>query len=287
MKNLQIIVNKKAKNASLLNDYLAVFDRYKLDYQLYEVEPSALDKTIKLACNESAVLLIGGGDGTVRTAAQTCSELDITLGVLPFGTLNHFFSELELPQEPDLIAKTILMNKVIKIDLAEVNGLKFLNNSSIGVYPHFARRRDHYSKFYNKWLSYIPGIIESLRYHEIFNATLHLNKEQYKTSTCFLMVSNNLYSYQFPLTLKRGQFNQGVLGIYLYKHGKLKLARLFDAILDRADSFEVKQSNHCIKVEINNRKKIDVSLDGETVTLETPLIYKIHPKSLTILKDSL
>ncbi|GGI92135.1 diacylglycerol/lipid kinase family protein [Legionella impletisoli] len=287
MDQLAIIVNNKAQNASLFKDYQEAFDQHGLKYKLVTTDPSLLEQTIQQCKESCSLLLVGGGDGTVRSAAHLCAQSNVTLGVLPLGTLNHFFTELALPQAPDELVNAIKERQSIYVDLAEVNGIKFINNSSIGVYPHFARKRDEYSRFYNKWLSYLPGLIESLRTHETFHITLDFNDQVSHANTCFLMISNNLYSYQFPLTLKREQFNKAMLGIYLYKHTDLNPIRLLKSLFNQHNSFVISQSEHEVRVTIENQEEISVSLDGDTKMLKSPLVYKSLPRALAILKNNL
>src|SRR5215207_1663867 len=44
-------------------------------------------------------ILVGGGDGTISTAADCLVETGIALGVLPLGTLNHFARDLGFPTD--------------------------------------------------------------------------------------------------------------------------------------------------------------------------------------------
>ena len=69
---------------------------------------------------------------------------DIPLGVLPLGTLNHFAKDLGIPLDLDEAAKVVLDGVVCQVDVGEVNGRVFLNNSSLGVYPAIVRLRDKY-----------------------------------------------------------------------------------------------------------------------------------------------
>src|ERR1051325_2630647 len=39
-------------------------------------------------------VIAGGGDGTIRSAAELLVDTEIRLGVLPLGTLNHFAKDL-------------------------------------------------------------------------------------------------------------------------------------------------------------------------------------------------
>ena len=57
------------------------------------------------------------------------------LGVLPLGTFNHFAKDLKIPLGLEAAVANIFHGEVARIDVGEVNGRIFLNNSSLGIYP--------------------------------------------------------------------------------------------------------------------------------------------------------
>ena len=81
------------------------------------------------------ILVIGGGDGTIGSAASVVVGTHIVLGILPLGTLNHFAKDLNLPTDLDAALDLIAAAKMRTVDVGEVNGRVFLNNSSIGILP--------------------------------------------------------------------------------------------------------------------------------------------------------
>jgi diacylglycerol kinase family enzyme len=88
------------------------------------------------------VLVAGGGDGTVSAVAAALVDSDIVLGVLPLGTLNHFAKDLGIPLVLEAAAEAIVSGRTTRIDVGEVNGRVFINNSSIGLYPEIVRDRE-------------------------------------------------------------------------------------------------------------------------------------------------
>ena len=82
-----------------------------------------------------------GGDGTVDTVAAALVGTEVALGVLPLGTLNHFAKDLGLPLELGGAVQTIGAGYTVRIDVGDVNGQMFLNNSSLGLYPRIVRHR--------------------------------------------------------------------------------------------------------------------------------------------------
>lgn len=281
--DIALVVNKEALNASRIQAYLDVFDAQAISYKLFEVPSAELEKTLIDCIQSFAIILVGGGDGTVRTAAEKCAQTSVILGILPLGTMNHFAKELNLPLTAEELIAALSRKKTIKVDLAEVNGSIFVNNSSIGFYPRLAKKRNYYTRFYNKWLSYIPSFIETLKKHESFNITVTNAELNFSLFTSFFMVSNNLYSYQFPTTISRKQFDEAILGLYFFKHGKLRLSKIFRALFIKKNSFEIKTTTLPLTVEIQSKKNILISLDGDIVTKDLPLVYSVLPQALNLL----
>ncbi|TAL59649.1 MAG: diacylglycerol kinase [Legionella sp.] len=285
MNELAIVINNHAKNATQGSQYLDALREANIPFQLYEVESDELETTLENCLKNHNTLLIGGGDGTIRTAAQYCAKTTKVMGVLPLGTLNHFAKELDLPQTVEELIAAVKEKCTQQIDLAEVNGLIFVNNSSIGFYPKFADKRDHYSKSYNKWLSYIPSLIEGFRKHkaykvEIKSKTKRLNL---KLRTSFLMVSNNVYTYEFPITIKRDNFQESCLGLYFYKSGTLKILKIIKGLFNKNNDFEVHKCTAPLELHFQDHQEMNISLDGDTMKVKTPLHYQSLPQSLTLL----
>lgn len=283
MAKIAVIINNKAKNAPQMERYLSALSAHHVNYQLYETTPQQLEKNIQYCYTQYPILLVGGGDGTVRSAAQWCVNTSTILGIIPLGTMNHFVKELNLPLTTEELITAIQEKTTIQIDVAKVNGHVFLNNSSIGFYPRLAANRDYYAKFYNKWLTYIPSFIHALVYHPSYSLLIKNQELNISLRTSFFMVSNNRYTYEFPLTITRESFQKEQLGIYYSRHEKLRLFKMLLAFFTGKAHFEITQTHLPIDVDVRHKNKISISLDGDTITTNTPLRYKILPKSLTLL----
>jgi len=89
-----------------------------------------------------ALLIVGGGDGTIGSAASALIGSATRLGILPLGTLNHFARDLGLPADLEEAAAVIAGGHERRVDVAEMNGRIFINNSAIGLYPLMIVDRD-------------------------------------------------------------------------------------------------------------------------------------------------
>ena len=109
--------------------------------------------------NEVDVIVAGGGDGTIHTIAAVLAGTGVPLGILPLGTLNHFAKDLGIPMELHDAVDVVAAARGVNVDVGEVNGIVFINNSSIGVYPYMVldrerlRRRRRLQKWALAWRS--------------------------------------------------------------------------------------------------------------------------------------
>src|SRR4030095_8006816 len=83
-----------------------------------------------------------GVDATVSAVAGVVRGTGTALGILPFGTLNHFAKDLHIPLDPADAARVIAACKRMSVDVGEVNGRCFINNASLGLYPGMVKERD-------------------------------------------------------------------------------------------------------------------------------------------------
>src|SRR3712207_2666906 len=95
----------------------------------------------RAARGDGEVVVAGGGDGTVSAVASALAGSGKTLGVLPLGTLNHFAKDLAIPLDLGAAVETIVRGRVAEVDVGEVNGRVFINNSSLGLYPQIVAHR--------------------------------------------------------------------------------------------------------------------------------------------------
>lgn len=241
----------------------------------------------KLAESDAEVIVAGGGDGTISAVAAEVIKADKILGVLPLGTLNNFSKDLQIPQEIDEAVRIIAENNVRTIDVGEVNGRIFVNNSSIGLYPQIVRRREKQQRLgRGKWRSAFWAALKILKRSPFFAVRLETAKGRRVVKTPFVFVGNNQYEMDFFNIGRRAKMDDGKLSVYfLHRNGRRGLLLLFlRTIFGRLRQTKDFEAISVTEITIETRKKrILVAFDGEVETLETPLRYKIHEQALRVI----
>ncbi len=289
------VINRRAGGAlgldakALASDAQAAFAEAGHEISIDLVEPEAMEAKLDEAVALSPDMLIaGGGDGTVRSAASRLIGSDIALGILPLGTVNRLARDLNMPLDPRAALHALANGAFRAIDVAEVNGEIFLCNSMLGLPPKIGEERQTLRgrPFLHRAMGYfrvLKSILSSRRKLELLIED-GLTKSR-RVRVLSLAISNNLYRPEPAFIFRRQALDGGVLGVYMAKpHSGLGLLWvLARAALglwkgdDRLDSLSAKS------VTIKTRKKkLRLSNDGEVETMKTPLHYQIHPKALMV-----
>jgi diacylglycerol kinase family enzyme len=241
----------------------------------------------KLAESDAEIIVAGGGDGSVSAIAEEVSKNDKILGVLPLGTLNNFSKDLGIPQDLAEAVRIIAEKRVKIIDTGEVNGRIFVNNSSIGLYPHIVKRREAQQRLgHGKWRSAFWAALRILKRSPFFAVRLETAEGKRIVKTPFVFVGNNEYEMDFFNIGRRACIDDGKLSVYfLHRHNRrglflLAVRTIFGRLRQTKDFEEINVAEITIETR---RKKILVAFDGEVEMLETPLQYKIHAKSLRVI----
>jgi diacylglycerol kinase (ATP) len=106
------------------------------DLQVHEVKPDSklVDEARAVVRNGTELVVVAGGDGTIREVASALVQTPVLLGILPLGTFNNLALSLNLPREFKE-ACAILQNgepRQIDVGLADERHL-FFEAAGVGV----------------------------------------------------------------------------------------------------------------------------------------------------------
>ncbi|MDQ3714409.1 MAG: diacylglycerol kinase family lipid kinase [Acidobacteriota bacterium] len=247
-----------------------------------------LEMAEEAASGDYQTIVAAGGDGTISAVAAAIAKTGKTLGVLPFGTLNHFSKDLNIPAELEESVRIIAENHTMEIDIGDVNGQIFINNSSIGLYPQIVRRREkqQHRLGRGKWTAAFWAAIAVMRRYPFLKIKLKIDGEEFLRKTPFIFIGNNEYEMDSFSIGGRKCLDAGNLSIYvLHRTGRMGLVRLalrsLFGKLRQAKDFETFCTDE-ITIE-TRRKKLLVAFDGEVKQMETPLHYRIRPNALRVI----
>ena len=244
--------------------------------------------TAKRAIAENpAIIIAGGGDGTINAVASELVGTNIAFGILPLGTLNHFAKDLHIPLGLEEAAHIILGGHTIQVDVGEVNGRIFLNNSSLGIYPSIVRERENQQQHRgrSKWVAFVWATLAILRRYPFLNVRLVADGKEHVRRTPFVFIGNNEYQMEGFNIGERKRLNAEQLSLYVTQRtgrfGLLRLAlRALFGRLGQAKDFDAFTAQQ-ILIEVQHQK-MRVATDGEINVMNTPLRYRVCPAALRV-----
>jgi len=234
------------------------------------------------------LLIVGGGDGTVSAAASALVGTETLLGILPLGTLNHFARDLGIPADLDEAAGLIARAPERRVDVAEMNGRIFINNSAIGLYPLMVINRDLQQDRLgrSKKLAMVVASIRTLARFNHQRLTLIVNDQKEQVDTPLLFVGNNDYRIDLGAPGQRESLDDGELSVMVMRkktRGGL-IAASVRALFNRTRPDDMVRLDQVERLRVSSRRHVlAVSLDGEVVRAAPPLDYKIRKRALRVI----
>jgi len=234
------------------------------------------------------LIIAAGGDGTMGSVAGELAGSKAVMGIMPLGTLNHFARDLGIPFDIAEAAKVIAQAKTRKVDIAEVNGHTFINNASIGLYPLMVMDRDGQRKRLGR-SKRLAMLVASLRTMARFHSrrlTLSTDGGEAKVDTPLLFVGNNDYQVALPSAGRREVLDDGELCVMVMRSKSLPgfLAAIGRALIGIKRREEMVRVSGVKELKVDSpRSHLSVAMDGETVSLKPPLVFRIRPGALNVI----
>ena len=233
----------------------------------------------------SEVVVAAGGDGTVNAVAARLIGSERTLGVIPGGTLNHFARDLGIPPDFEGAVAVLRAGAPRRVDVAELNGRPFLNNSSLGMYPEIVREREKIRKHgFRKWTAFAGAVTRVLMQWPVVGVRLEVDGRAWSRRTPFVFVGNNRYVLDGLRMGSRERLDGGQLCLCIARSmSRFGLARLavrgLMGGLRTSDDLDVV----CAREAWVRTRSVEVAMDGEVTSVAGPLHYAIRPGALRVI----
>jgi diacylglycerol kinase family enzyme len=224
----------------------------------------------------------------VSAVASMLAGSGVPMGVLPTGTLNHFAKDLAIPLEREAAVATIAGGRLADVDMGEVNGRLFINNSSLGLYPDIVldRERQRRRLGRGKWMALLAASLHAARRYPVLSLDMDVDGQRLHRRSAFVFVGNNAYTMEGFEIGERARLDGAVLSLYVTQRtGRFGLLRLaLRALVRRLDQARDFDSLQAARVTVHTRRrKVHVAADGEVLTMHSPLEYRIRPRALRVI----
>jgi len=239
--------------------------------------------------SDASIIVAAGGDGTITGVAEALVGTDKSLAILPLGTVNALAKDLHVPLDLPKAVANLVTGHELRIDVGEVNGRIFLHKVVIGVIPGVAAGRERIRGRRDAWAKiallryFLRRLARAKRLAVVIEPDDGVRRIERLQA---LAVASNAYDEGMGQFFSRQSLDRGTLTLYTLKHLKVRdFVRLTTGMLlgnwqnDEALSVESIRG-----VTIDTRHSlIKVMLDGEVVTLNTPLEFAIRPQALSVI----
>jgi diacylglycerol kinase family enzyme len=239
-----------------------------------ELKPGTdLEQLVRDAVAAGAdALAMAGGDGSQAVVAMVAAERDLPYACIPAGTRNHFALDLGVDRDDVVGALDAFVGgRERRVDLAEVNGRVFVNNVSIGLYAEAVQQEGYREAKLRTILDTLPEVLGPEGRGLDLRWTGPGGHEH--SSGAAILVSNNRYRLGRAVgSGTRPRIDDKLLGITvasLPAGGRRLIQRPWREW--STPTFEVDAGG-----------PIAAGIDGEAVTLDTPLRFKILPAALRV-----
>jgi diacylglycerol kinase family enzyme len=291
-----VLLNKFAGTAERFGGgdvLISAFAAHGASAHLELVAPDQLAAAAQEACRrisngEFDGVVVAGGDGTLHTVANALAGSAIPLGIIPLGSLNHFARDLGVPFALDAAIATIAAGHTRQVDVAELNGEIFINNSSIGVYPYVILDRERFRRRRGlaKWSAMFLACLRTLRYFPVRRLSICGEGWVEPARSPCVFVGNNEYRLSVPGFGRRERTDGGELCAYVAKQrsrlGLFWLAlRTYLGFLAPERDLRIFKLN-AVEINPQRRGRLLVALDGEIRLIRAPLRYRIRPGDLKV-----
>ncbi|GAB2639881.1 hypothetical protein GCM10027068_19650 [Prescottella soli] len=223
------------------------------------------------------LLGVAGGDGTQALVAAVAAEHDVPFLVICAGTRNHFALDLGLDRENPASCLDALRDGVeLRVDIGSLNGRTFVNNASFGVYAEVVQSPAYRNDKTRTVLRMLPDLLEGHRGERLVVRVGGVTVEGPQA----VLVSNGPYRTNDLAGLgRRSSLDGGNLGVVTLSVDSTRQAV---ALLNRARQRGLTQ-HLAVEVVVDAASEaIPVGVDGESLTVRTPVHCTIEPRALRV-----
>jgi diacylglycerol kinase family enzyme len=235
------------------------------------------------------LVIAAGGDGTQSAVAGALAGTGVAMGILPGGTFNYFARDLGVGETIDDALETLRDGRLEPVDVGDANGLKFLNNISLGAYPQILKTREG---IYKRWgrsrlAAYWSVLVALRRLRRPMQLVARVDGQSQTYTSALVFVARSAYQLDsFGLdgadAIRAGQF------AVLIAKAKKPLPLMRSAVRlafgnsAKDSDFDLIITDE-LQIETPGRRQL-VAHDGEKTVLTSPFRLSVQHGALHVLR---
>ncbi|MFS8035641.1 diacylglycerol/lipid kinase family protein [Xanthobacter sp. AM11] len=262
----------------------AALTRQDRDVEVVVAQGHDMTRLISSAPREGYdTVVVGAGDGTVSYAASVFANTDVTLGVLPLGTMNLLAYDIGLPRDLPGALAALNAARPMKVDVGMVNGRPFHGVSGLGFFSQMALAREQLREQRGRVIGWVLALGKALLRSGRISLEVEVAGVREPIEAYAALVTVN--AFDAP-GWHRSRLDGGLLEV-LVAEDRGTLARLKTGAEVLVDAWRDKPGIRAFtarRVTIHaRRRRAWVATDGEVTREGLPLRYAVAPGALNLL----
>lgn len=264
--------------------------QHELESWGWQVSAHAIDlrqvtNLTRQASNEHCdLVIVAGGDGTIRAAATGLLDSPVPMLILPCGTGNDLARSLGMPLDPHQALQLARTGVPVAIDVGEVNGIPFLNVVAIGVSARVCREIDTSVK--RRWgpLAYVLKAMAFVMRPPLMPIRLTVDGIRQELWAYQVSIANGISFGGGWRVSDEASLCEQLLDVVVIgpMHLRTFLRKLFSPGGGLAGNLAT-SSWRVPTCRVDVGKDVPANMDGDAITLRSPLEFRVRPGALRVM----
>lgn len=233
------------------------------------------------------LVILGGGDGTISSAAGTLYKHQLPFAILPLGTANDLAHSLDIPPNVPEAFEIIAKNHRGRINLGMINEHYFLNAAHIGLGVKVTSELTPEVK--KKWgvFSYLKAAFSAFKKNRPFRVTIKANGKEHKLRSIQVAIGNGRFYGGGNVIDEKSKIDDGALCLYSLAPSSM-WELLKNAVFLRYGKHSYIPTcftGSAKRIEIKTRRPKEIIADGEPIST-TPALFEVIPNALEVIRPA-
>ena len=236
------------------------------------------------------VVVAAGGDGMVNEVAtgllQAAGEDEAgTLGIIPIGTANDLAVMLSIPLDVPAACHRLDAGVTRLIDVGQVNGHYFVNNSAVGLEPMVTAAHERL-RWVNGNVRYVLAALQTIGRSRPWHMRLNWGDNAFDGSINLVSIGNSNRTGGFFYMTPQATLDDGLLDfVYAIGLNRWQLLRLLPQTFNGSHINHPQVIYHkTATLSITTFSPTLIQTDGELIEDKaTEIVYHIIPKKLRVI----
>ena len=284
-KNIILVVNPVAGgiDKSEIIEAASLFaDKEGLNLALYVT--TGIDDIAKIKVLYDALkperVIVAGGDGTIKSVAESLQNTDVVFGIIPAGSANGLATDLNIPKELGESLPIAFQSASAEMDMIVINGRTSIHLSDLGLNAELIKNYAN-SEIHGKW-GYALQVFNTLvGIEEPFTATITANGQTVERVAEMIVIANSKKYGTGVIINPSGIMNDGKFELVVLKNIDLTIfAKIITGNIPlESGDVEIISTD---RANIKLHSPVSFQIDGEYCGRETELNVAISPHKLKV-----